>query len=158
MSTLRNETGIKSDKKQGFFVPMSNLLIGFPSDGFRAVLIGTLIFTLVILLVSDCYSYTASYYTKESCQKEGTSGVWTASNEPYNENDLTCAMRSRDFGKYYRITNLGNNKSVIVRHNDFGPSKKLYEQGRIIDLSRKAFEQIADLKEGVIQVKIELVK
>jgi rare lipoprotein A len=98
--------------------------------------------------------FTASYYTYESCRREGTSGVWTASGERFNENDFTCAMRSRDFGKYYKVTNLNNGKSVIVRHNDFGPAKKLAKQGRIIDLSRGAFSAIADLRLGVIPVEV----
>jgi rare lipoprotein A len=50
----------------------------------------------------------ASWYSTKSCQKEGTSGTLTASGEKFDENALTCAMRSRDFGKYYRITNLDN--------------------------------------------------
>jgi len=100
---------------------------------------------------------TASYYTYESCVREGTSGVWTASGERFNENDLTCALRSRDFGKSYKVTNLKNGKSIIVRHNDFGPNKKLHSSGRIIDLSKGAFQRIANLKEGVILVNVESI-
>ena len=40
---------------------------------------------------------------------------------------------------------------------DFGPSKRSYDKGRIIDLSRRAFLQIADLKEGIINVTVEEV-
>ena len=101
---------------------------------------------------------TASYYTYKSCVREGTSGVWTASGERFNENDLTCAMRSREWGAKYRITNLDNNKSVIVRLNDFGPNKKLWNKGRKVDLSKGAFERIASLRQGVINVKIEKIK
>lgn len=97
---------------------------------------------------------TASYYTYQSCVREGTSGVWTASGERFNENDFTCAMRSRDFGKCYKVTNLATQKSVIVRHNDFGPNKKLHKNGRIVDLSKAAFAKIADLKKGVINVSV----
>jgi len=101
---------------------------------------------------------TASYYTYQSCRKEGTSGVWTASGERFNENDLTCALRSRDFGGLYRVTNLKNGKSVVVRHNDYGPNKKLHAKGRIIDLSRGAFLRLAPLSDGVIPVKVERIK
>lgn len=96
-----------------------------------------------------------SYYNTASCKREGTSGVWTASGEKFDDNGLTCAMRSRDFGKYYKVTNIANGKSVIVKHNDFGPNKKLWKRGRIIDLSEGAFRKIADVKVGIIQVKIE---
>jgi len=101
---------------------------------------------------------TASYYTYESCRREGTSGTFTASGERFNENDLTCAMRSREWGKMLKVTNLANGKSVIVRLNDFGPNKTLHDKGRIIDLSKGAFEQIADLRTGVINVKVEVIK
>jgi len=101
---------------------------------------------------------TASYYTKKSCQREGTSGVWTASGEAYNEDAMTCALRRRDWGGEYRVTNIMNGKSVVVRHNDFGPNKTLYNRGRIVDLSRGAFSKIAELKSGIIQIKIEKIK
>lgn len=122
----------------------------------------TLSLVLSFLLVISSHAQpiqtgTASYYTRESCKREGTSGIYTASGERYNENALTCAMRSRGFGKYYRVTNLANSKSVIVRHNDFGPSKKLHNAGRIIDLSKAAFAKIANLKQGVIPIEIEVV-
>ena len=100
---------------------------------------------------------TASYYTYQSCVREGTSGVWTASGERFNENDLTCALRSRDFGGLYKVTNLNNGKSVVVRHNDFGPNKKLHAKGRIIDLSLGAFLRLADTREGIISVSVERI-
>jgi rare lipoprotein A len=102
--------------------------------------------------------YTASYYTAKSCQREGTSGVWTASGERYDENALTCAMRRRDWGTMFRVTNIETGKSVVVRLNDFGPNKKLHAKGRIVDLSKGAFNKIADLKQGVIRVKVEEVR
>jgi len=110
--------------------------------------------------VESCHSQeinaeTASWYSTQSCQKEGTSGIFTASGEKFDENALTCAMRSRDFGKYYRITNLDNGKSVVVCHTDFGPNKKLWKKGRIVDLSKGAFRKIADLRKGIINVKVE---
>lgn len=78
----------------------------------------------------------------------------TASGEWYRKGELTCAMRKRDFGKYYLVCNLANNKCVAVRHNDFGPAFYLFAIGRIIDLSRDAFSKICDVKKGVIRVRI----
>jgi len=121
----------------------------------------SLFFCLVSLPTGESHASTtgkATWYSYESCRKEGTSGRYTASLEKFDHNDFTCAMRSRDFGRYYKVTNLSNNRSVIVRHNDFGPSKKCYSQGKIIDLSKAAFRHIAPLREGVIRVRIEPVK
>lgn len=118
-----------------------------------------LIIVVVCLLYSSAAKAdTASYYTYESCVREGTSGVWTASGEAYDEDGLTCAMRRRDFGKYYKVTNVANGKSVVVRHNDYGPNKKLHDSGRIIDLSKGAFSRIAELRQGVITVTVKEVK
>jgi rare lipoprotein A len=129
-----------------------------------------LLWSLLIILVASIHSCnmqkahsaeisapveTASWYSTKSCQKEGTSGALTASGKKFDENAPTCAMRSRDFGKYYRITNLDNGKSVVVCHTDFGPNKKLWDKGRKVDLSKGAFRQIADLRKGIINVKIE---
>lgn len=82
----------------------------------------------------------------------------TATGERYKSQDLTCAMRKFGFGKHYRVCNNANNKCVVVRHNNFGPARHLYEVGRVVDLSKAAFSQIADLKEGIIKVTLEEVK
>lgn len=77
----------------------------------------------------------------------------------FDNDALTCAMRSRRFGDYYKVTNLENGKSVIVKHVDFGPALKYRGKRlhRVIDLSEAAFKRIADLKKGVIRVKIEKI-
>lgn len=107
----------------------------------------------------------AAWYSSGSCRREGTSGILTASGERFYDHGLTCAMRRRDFGKYYRVTNLANGKSVIVRHNDFGPARKWRNlqtgkthdlSGRVIDLSKGAFQRIANPRQGVIRhAKVE---
>jgi len=78
----------------------------------------------------------------------------TASGEKFNRFGFSCAMRKLDFGKYYRVCNVMNSKCVVVKHNDFGPSKRMYLRGRIIDLSKSAFARIADLKKGIIEVTV----
>jgi len=55
------------------------------------------------------------------------------------------------FGSYVKVTNRDNGKSVIVQINDRGP----FGNGRIIDLDKVAFQKIADLGTGVINVKME---
>jgi rare lipoprotein A len=82
----------------------------------------------------------------------------TASTEKFDPNGKTIALPDRPkegikgFGKMYKVTNLENDKSVIVKHNDVGPAKKL---DRIGDLSYSAFKDIADEKTGVIKARIE---
>jgi len=86
---------------------------------------------------------------------------FNADGSRFDENAFTCAMRSRAFGRYYRVTNLQNNKSVIVKHVDFGPARKHKGKDisdRKIDLTMAAFAAIEDLDTGIITVKIEEVR
>ncbi|MFA5385353.1 MAG: septal ring lytic transglycosylase RlpA family protein [Eubacteriales bacterium] len=106
----------------------------------------------------------ATYYTAESCQREGTSGTLTASGQQYNESQMTCALPfhppkvngRRQWGKEYRITNLETGKSITVRHLDYGPGKKARARGVVVDLTPSAFKALgAELKQGRIKVKVE---
>jgi len=81
----------------------------------------------------------------------------TANMELFDDDRMTCAMWGVPFGTMLRITNMENTKVVYVRVNDRGPAKRLVAQGRIVDLTKGAFEKIADLKKGLIRVKIEIV-
>ncbi len=69
----------------------------------------------------------------------------------FNQQALSAAHLDLAFGTRVKVTNIANNKSVIVSINDRGP----FVHGRIIDLSKKAFSQIASLQQGVIDVTVE---
>lgn len=66
---------------------------------------------------------------------------------------LTAAHRSLPFGSQVKVTNLSNQRSVIVRINDRGP----YYQGRIIDLSLAAAKSLDMVESGITQVKLEVL-
>jgi resuscitation-promoting factor RpfB len=57
-------------------------------------------------------------------------------------------------GSYVKVTNTANGKSVIVKINDRGP----FVGGRIVDLDKVAFQKIASLGAGVINVKMEEIE
>ena len=65
----------------------------------------------------------------------------------------TAANRTLPFGTIVKVTNLKNNKSVQVRINDRGPTKK----SRIVDLSYQAAKDIGLLHNGVVPVRVEVV-
>lgn len=90
----------------------------------------------------------ASYYGAKH------QGKRTASGERFDQNQLTAAHRSLPFGTQVRVTNLNNEKSVIVRINDRGP----YARSRIIDLSRHAAQQLGMLRSGVAPVRVVSVE
>ncbi|MBU0901556.1 septal ring lytic transglycosylase RlpA family protein [Pseudomonas spirodelae] len=78
-------------------------------------------------------------------------GNKTASGERFDQHALTAAHRSLPFGSRVQVTNLRNDKTVVVRINDRGP----YAKKRIIDLSQKAAEQLDMLRDGVVPVRVE---
>jgi len=120
-----------------------------------------IVFVVVARARAETLIGEASYYTYESCKKEGASGIFTASGERFNENDYTAALWNCPFGAIYRVTNLLTGAWVEIRINDRGPSKRLVKKGRIIDLSKKAMQTLCGvdgLKQGIIKVKIERIK
>ncbi len=80
-------------------------------------------------------------------------GKTTSSGERFNKNELTAAHKTLPFNTRVKVTNLRNNKSVIVRVNDRGP----FKAGRIIDLSEKAADKIDAKKQGISSVKVQVV-
>lgn len=59
-------------------------------------------------------------------------------------------------GTILKVTNLFNDKSVIVTVNDYGPDREVHPD-RVVDLDLTAFKQIADKQLGVVEVKVEKV-
>ena len=78
----------------------------------------------------------------------------TASGEPYDMHDFTAAHRSLPLGSWVKVTNLKNDKSVMVRINDRGPVLK----SRILDLSYGAAMILGLGKEGVAKVRLDLIE
>jgi rare lipoprotein A len=93
-------------------------------------------------------------YGKASYYGDEFHGRKTSSGEIYDKWKFTCAHRELPFGTRVRVTNVLNSKTVIVRVNDRGP----FVKGRIIDLSFAAAREIAMIKDGIVKVKIEVVK
>ena len=77
-------------------------------------------------------------------------GKLTANGEIYNMYEYTAANKILPLGTIVKVTNLNNNKSVVVRINDRGP----FVKGRIIDLSYIAGKKIGIDKTGTAPVKI----
>lgn len=112
---------------------------------------------LAILLLSGCASQGQidphGYRAEGQASWYGAKhqGKPTASGERFDQNALTAAHRQLPFGTRVQVTHLGNGRQVTVRINDRGP----FTKGRIIDLSRRAAEQLGMLRQGVAPVRIE---
>jgi rare lipoprotein A len=74
----------------------------------------------------------------------------------YKYKGCNCAA-SPDYpkGTKLKVTNLDNNKSVVVKVNDWGPDRSVHPD-RVIDLDVVAFKQIAKKSAGLCKVKVEL--
>lgn len=77
----------------------------------------------------------------------------TASGSSFDRDLPTAAHRSLPFGTRVRVTNLGNNKSVVVIINDRGPKVR----GRVIDLSLAAAHTLGITDRGVATVRGEVL-
>ncbi|GLK89240.1 septal ring lytic transglycosylase RlpA family protein [Pseudomonas turukhanskensis] len=87
----------------------------------------------------------ASYYGAKHQGKK------TASGERFDQAQLTAAHRTLPFGTRVQVTNLDNNKTVVVRINDRGP----FNRKRLIDISKSAAEQLDMLKAGTAPVRVQ---
>lgn len=93
-----------------------------------------------------CYSFKASYYA------DSFQGKMMRNGQVYRSNNLTCASNTHKLGTKLKVTNLDNGKSVIVKVTDTGSFSKV-----TLDLSKKAFERIAELDKGIINIKIKKI-
>ncbi len=96
------------------------------------------------IVTADAMKGIASYYGK---------GERTATGEIFDPNGMTAAHRTLPFGTRVRVTRVDNGDSVVVRINDRGP----FKPGRIIDLSRRAAEDLRMTDKGLTAVKLEVV-
>ncbi len=91
----------------------------------------------------------ASYYANRFHGKR------TASGKIFDMNKMTAAHKKLPFGTVVRVTNEANGKSVIVQITDRGP----FVKGREIDLSKKAFMEIASGRgSGYVIAKLEVLQ
>jgi rare lipoprotein A len=89
----------------------------------------------------------ASFYAKKF------NGRSTSCGEKFSSEELTAAHRSLPYNTMIEVTNLSNNKSVVVRVNDRGP----YSRSRLLDLSHAAADQLGMIKKGIAQVRMRVV-
>ena len=90
---------------------------------------------------------TASWYG------QAFHGRLTANGEIYDMNSLTAAHPTMPLPSYARVTNLDNDRSVIVRVNDRGP----FARNRLIDLSKRTAQLLEFDRSGTAKVRVEYI-
>ena len=81
-------------------------------------------------------------------------GLRTATGEIFRHSNLTAASNNFKINTLVRVTNLINNKSVIVRIND-RMHQRMANKGRVVDLTSAAAKLLGVGISGLLKVKVE---
>jgi rare lipoprotein A len=100
----------------------------------------------MVLCVNCQAADRASWYGEER------RGLPMANGHLFDPNKLTAASWFFDLGTKVVVTH--ENRTVVVEITDRGPAKRLFQEGRKIDLSRAAFAKLADPDVGLIDVTV----
>ena len=100
----------------------------------------------------------------EPTEITGTAGIYnpnlddtkTATGAKYRNSKLSAANNNFDLNTWVRVTNLTNNKSVVLRINDRLRSE-MDEKGKVIYVSKAAAKKLGFIQNGVTEVKVEVV-
>jgi len=89
----------------------------------------------------------ASYYAQKF------HGRKTASGEIFDNNAMTAAHNTLPLGTYIKVTNIRNNRWVIVKVTD-----RLHAANRrVVDLTQAAAKKLGFIHWGLTRVKVEVV-
>ncbi len=80
-------------------------------------------------------------------------GRQTANGEIFDQYAISAAHPTLPLPSYVRVTNLENNKSIVVRVNDRGP----FASGRIIDLSKRTADILGVIRNGTARVRVRYI-
>lgn len=80
-------------------------------------------------------------------------GKRSSSGEPYDMYKMTAAHKTLPLPTYVKVTNLENNRSVVVKINDRGP----FKDGRILDLSYVAAAKLGMTGNGTATVELHVL-
>jgi len=104
--------------------------------------------------VSTTYDTSRVMYGTASYYADKFNGRETANGEVYDGKKMTAACNVLPMGSWIKVTNLTNNRSVIVRTND----RLHIRMTRIVDLSRVAAEKLGYIGRGLTRVKVEVLE
>lgn len=106
-----------------------------------------------IAAVLEAVEGEATYYADRFHGRRTASGVVFDNGAPY------AAHRTWPFGTLVRVTNLANDRSVVLRVVDRGPfGERALARGTIIDVSRSAAEELDFVRAGRTPVLVEVLE
>lgn len=89
----------------------------------------------------------ASYYAQKF------HGRQTANGEIFDNTAMTAAHNTLPLGTYIKVTNMRNNRWVVVRVTD----RLHYANRRIVDLTQAAAKKLGFIHRGLTKVRVEVV-
>jgi rare lipoprotein A len=109
--------------------------------------------------IADSIANLKTRFFKKNVQashySDKLNGRRTASGKVFHNNNYTAAHKTLKFGTKVKVTNIANNKSVIVTITDRGP----FTRHREIDMAKKPFLEISHNKgRSPLRVNIEIVE
>ena len=97
---------------------------------------------------------TRTLFGQASFYSQKFEGRRTANGERFSHKKLTAACNSLPLGTWIKVTNLKNDKSIIVQTND-----RLHKKTkRLIDLTLSAAKKLGFVASGLTRVKVEVLK
>lgn len=119
----------------------------YKKNTMRPYIVRGVIYYPTTVNVGETFDGIASWYGPNF------NGHLTSDGEVYNMYGLTAANKILPMNTIIKVTNLNNNKSVVVRINDRGP----FVKNRIIDLSKTAASRINMLGTGTAPVRLKIL-
>jgi rare lipoprotein A len=113
-----------------------------------AVLTLATVWNLGIAIAQTAEEGIANFYSDKFQGKK------TAAGAVYDKNKLTASHKTLPYGTKVRVTNLENGKSVVVTVND----RMKPGSPAVIDVTRRAAQDLGFTKTGKAKVKLEVEK
>lgn len=103
--------------------------------------------------VNDKGDSAVVYYGVASYYADKFNGRETASGEVYSHTKKTAACNVLPLGTWIRVTNLRNDKSIVLKINDRLHAKN----NRLVDLTKSAAQKLGYVGRGLARVKVEVL-
>ncbi len=112
-----------------------------------------IIILFLICISAGVFAHERVFYGIASYYGKKFHGRKTASGEIFNMHKFSAAHKTLPLGSVVKVTNISNNKSIIVKVNDRGP----YVGSRVLDLSYAAAKKLDYIRKGLTRVKAKVI-
>ena len=132
-----------------------------PCGSRRWCVVGMLAAVMLVLVAAARPAVSASPPVQlglASWYGPGFHGEETASGEIFDQREMVAAHRSLPLGSVVRVTNLENQRRVVLRVIDRGPYGRNYRKGTIIDVSKGAARRLGFVRDGLVRVRVEVLR